>query len=140
VLRDVGAIVAGLAVAFGAIMAIQMIGHAIWAPPDDIDWNDVEAARTYISQLPFLALLFPIASYFVGAVAGPFVAGKIGTARPAVFAGVIGLVLLAATIANLIQIPHPYWFSGLALAAVLVGIWLGLQLSDSSGPGAHEGD
>lgn len=139
-LRDIGAIIAGLVVAFGAIMGVQMIGHAIWPPPTDIDWNNVGDARTYISQLPFLALLFPIASYFVGAIAGPFVASKIGTARPAVFAGVIGLVLLAATIANLIQIPHPYWFSALALAAVLVGAWLGLQLSDSSGPGAPEGD
>ena len=131
-LRDIGAIVAGLIVAFGAIMGVQMIGHSIWPPPTDIDWNDVEAARTYISQLPFLSLLFPIASYFVGAFAGPFVASKIGTARPMVFAGVIGLVLLAATIANLIQIPHPYWFAALALAAVLVGTWLALQLSDDS--------
>ena len=41
----------------------------------------------------------------------------------------IGVVLLAFTIANLIQIPHPTWFSVMAVAAVLVGGWLALQLA-----------
>lgn len=129
-LRDIAATVAGLAVAFGVIMGVQMIGHAIWPPPADLDWNDTEVIQTYVSQLPFLALLVPIVSYFLGALGGPLIASGIGTARPLVFAGVIGLVLLAATVANLIQIPHPYWFSALAIAAVLVGAWLAMQLSN----------
>jgi hypothetical protein len=105
-----------------------MVGHAIWPPPESLDWKDTEVVRTYVSQLPFLALLFPILSYFLGALAGPVVASKIGTARPVVFAGIIGLVLLAFTIANLIQIPHPHWFSALAVAAVPVGAWLAMNI------------
>jgi uncharacterized membrane-anchored protein len=127
-LRDVTATVLGLAVAIAVIMGIQMVGHAIWPPPESLDWKDTEVVRTYVSQLPFLALLFPILSYFLGALAGPVVASKIGTARPVVFAGIIGLVLLAFTIANLIQIPHPHWFSALAVAAVPVGAWLAMNI------------
>ena len=127
-LRDVGAVVAGLAVSVAVIMAVQMVGHAIWPPPEGLDWNDTEVVRTYASQLPFLALLFPIVSYFLGALAGPYVACRIGTLKPLVFVGIIGIVLLAFTIANLIQIPHPVWFSVLAVAAVLIGGWLALQL------------
>lgn len=128
-LRDVGAVILGLVVSFGVIMGIQMIGHAIWPPPEGLNRNDMDALQTYVSQLPFLALLAPIASYFFGALAGPFVASKIGMAQPKAFAAIIGLILLAATVANLIQIPHPVWFSVLAVAAVFIGAWLALQLS-----------
>ena len=128
-LRDIGAVIAGLAVSMAFIMAVQMIGHSLWPAPEGLDWNDEEVIRTYTSQLPFLALLFPIVSYFLGAFAGPFVACRIGTAKPVLFVGIIGIVLLAFTVANLIQIPHPVWFSVLAVAAILVGGWLALQLA-----------
>jgi hypothetical protein len=128
-LRDTGAGIAGLAVAIVIIMAIQAVGHAIWPPPESLDWNDTEVVRTYVSQLPFPALLFPILSYFLGALAGPIIASIISTARPIIFAGIIGLVLLAFTIANLIQIPHPHWFSALAIAAVLLGSWLAMNIA-----------
>ena len=128
-LRDIGAVIAGLAVSIAVIMAVQMIGHSLWPAPEGLDWNDEEVIRTYTSQLPFLALLFPIVSYFLGAFAGPYVACRIGTAKPVLFVGIIGIVLLAFTVANLIQIPHPAWFSVLAVAAVLVGGWLALQLA-----------
>jgi hypothetical protein len=130
VIRNTAAVIVGLLVAFGVIMGVQMIGHTIWTPPTDLDWNDAEAARTYVSQLPFLALMFPIISYFLGALGGPLVASGIGTARPLTLSGVIGTVLLAATIANLIQIPHPHWFSALAIAAVVIGAWLATQLAN----------
>jgi hypothetical protein len=130
-LRDIAAVVAGLAVSIAIIMVVQATGHALWPPPDGLDWNDTEVIRTYTSQLPFLALLFPIASYFLGAFGGPFVACRIGTVKPLVFVGIIGIVLLAFTIANLIQIPHPVWFSVLAVAAVVIGGWLALQFAEN---------
>ena len=131
-LRDIGAIIAGLAVSIAVIMAVQMVGHTLWPAPDGLNWNDTEVIRTYTSQLPFLALLFPIVSYFLGALAGPYVACRIGTAQPLLMVGVIGLVLLAFTVANLIQLPHPVWFSVSAIAAVIIGGWLAWQLGASA--------
>ena len=87
-LRDIGAIIAGLAVSIAVIMAVQMVGHTLWPAPDGLDWNDTEVIRTYTSQLPFLALLFPIVSYFLGALAGPYVACRIGIAKPLLLVGV----------------------------------------------------
>ena len=130
-LRDIGAMLAGLAVSIGVIMAVQMVGHSLWPPPEGLDWSDAEVIRTYTSQLPFLALLFPVGSYFLGTLAGPLLASRIGTQQPLVFVGVIGTVLLAFTVANLIQIPHPTWFSVAAVAAVIIGGWLALQLAGS---------
>ncbi|MDJ0812923.1 MAG: hypothetical protein QNJ23_04290 [Woeseiaceae bacterium] len=128
-LRAIGAVVAGLVVAVGIIMAVQVIGHKIWPAPEGLDWNDAEVIRTYTSQLPFLALLFPIISYFLGTLAGTYVACRISSAKPLALVGVVGLVLLAFTIANLISIPHPVWFSVTAVAAVIIGGWLSLQLA-----------
>lgn len=130
-LRNIAATLAGLVVSIGVIMAVQAVGHSIWPAPEGLDWNDPEVIRTYTSQLPFLALLFPIVSYFLGTLAGPLVASRIGTLQPLVYVGIIGIVLLAFTIANLIQIPHPVWFSVAAVAAVLIGGWLALQLAGS---------
>lgn len=48
------------------------------------------------------------------------------TFRPLLFAGIVGTFVLAATIANLVMLPHPTWFAaigivGIVLAAVAAG-------------------
>jgi len=132
-IRNALAAVIGLVIAIVTVLLVQRLGHTIYPPPPDLDTNNVAAMRTYISQLPLLALVFPIISYFLGALAGPFTASRIGTARPLLFAGGIGLILLAFTIATLIHIPHPHWFSALAIAAILLGAWLAMQLAGDRG-------
>lgn len=128
-LRNVIAIIAGLAIAILLVWSVQEIGHTLYPAPPSLDWNDADAVRTYISQLPFVALLFPVASYFLGSVFGPYAATRIGTARPIVVVGTITLVILALAVSTLIQLQPPLWFSALSVAAVLVGAWLALMLS-----------
>ena len=140
-IRDAIAVIVGLATGLILIYAIQKVGHTLYPPPENLDINDVEAARSYISQLPLLALLFPIISYFFGTLGGSFVGCAVGTARPAGLVGVIGLILLAFTIANLIRIPHPHWFSALAIAVVVGGALLAKRLAtEISGTEARDGN
>jgi uncharacterized protein YacL len=63
---------------------------------------------------------------------GTFAACKIGTAKPIVFAGVVGGLMLIATVANLIMIPHPLWFSILGVVGVIVAAWLGMKFGAST--------
>lgn len=128
-LRNVIAVAAGLAVAVLMVWLVQAIGHTIYPAPENLDWNDADAVHTYISQLPFVALLFPVASYFLGSVFGPYTATRIGTARPIILVGTIALVILAFAISTLIQLQPPVWFSALSVAAVLIGAWLALMLA-----------
>jgi len=130
VIRNAAAIIVGLAAAILLIFTIQKVGHFIYPPRADLDTNDVAVMRTYFSQLPLLAQLFPVFSYFMGAFVGPLVACAIGTAQPKNLVGIIGLILLALTISNLISIPHPHWFSAFALAVIVGGAWLAMQLAD----------
>lgn len=128
-IRDIGAALAGLFVTFVLIYLVEMIGHAIYPPPAALDFSDPEAMRPYIASLPFPALLFPMFAWFIGTFCGTLVACFIGTARPIIFAAIIGMLVLVGTITNLIWIPHPLWFAITAIIGIVVSAWLAMTLA-----------
>ena len=130
--RNAAAAVTGLVIAFVLIMLIEKLGHFIYPPPADLDFSDPEALRPYIATLPFLALLFPMIAWVVATFAGTVVASKIGTANPKSFGIIVGGLVLAGTIANLVMIPHPLWFSLVSLVAVAASAWIAVRVA--SGP------
>jgi hypothetical protein len=123
--RNIGAGIVGIFLAVGLVWAIESIGHLVYPPPADLDFANAEAMREYTDTVPIGALLFVAAAWFVGTLAGTFAACRIGTASPLVFVLVVGGLMLAATITNLMMIPHPLWFSALGIVVVLVGAWFG---------------
>jgi len=130
--RNVAAAITGVVTAFVLIMLIEKLGHIIYPPPPDIDFSDPEAMRPYIATLPFLALLFPMIAWVVATFAGTVLACKIGTANPLAFAAVVGGLVLAGTIANLIVIPHPVWFSAVSLAAIAASAWIAVRVASGA--------
>ena len=128
-IRNAAAIVVGIVTAFGLIWLIELLGHTIYPPPADLDFSDTEAIRPYIATLPVIALLFPMFAWFIGTFAGSLVGCYIGEARPLLFVGVVGGLVLAATIANLIVIPHPLWFSIISILGIVASAWLALQIA-----------
>lgn len=130
--RNVAAAIAGIFTAFALIMLIEKLGHIIYPPPPDLDFRDPEAVRPYIATLPFLALLFPMIAWVVGTFAGTIIACKIGTADPLLFAAIVGGLVLAGTIANLIMIPHPLWFSAVSLVAIAASAWIAVRVASGA--------
>ncbi len=128
-IRNIGALIAGIVTAFASIYLIEKLGHTIYPPPADLDFSDPEAIRPYIATLPIVALLFPMFAWFVGTFAGSLVANFCGDAKPYVFAGIVGGLVLAATVANLIMIPHPLWFSITSLIGIVASAWLANRLA-----------
>ncbi len=133
-LRNVLAGVAGIATAVAVLILLEKLGHTIYPPPADLDYSDTDAIRNYYSQLPLLALLFPMIAWIMGTFAGTLLACYVGTASTLTFAGVIGTLMLAATISNLIVVPHPLWFSIIAVVGVAGAAWLAMQLAPDRGP------
>ena len=78
----------------------------------------------YVATLPVGALLFVLASYVIATFDGVFIAGWIGRAKPFIFALVVGVLMLVATITNLLMIPHPLWFSAAAIVGIIVAAWI----------------
>lgn len=128
-IRNVAGAIVGLVIAFALIMLIEKVGHVIYPPPADLDFSDPEAVRPYIATLPILALLFPMFAWMIGTFSGSLIACVIGTARPLAFAILVGGLVFAGTIANLIVIPHPLWFSVLSLLGILASAWLAMLLA-----------
>lgn len=126
--KNIGAGIAGVAIAIAIVWLIETVGHSVYPPPPDLDFANAEAMRAYISTLPIGAFLFVGGAWFVATLCGTFAACKIGDARPLVFAGVVGGLMLVATTANLIMIPHPLWFSVLGIAGIFVAAWIGMTL------------
>lgn len=128
-IRDAAAVIAGVVTAFVLIMLIEKLGHLIYPPPADLDWSDPAAVRPYIATLPLYALLFPMLAWMIGTFIGSLLACFIGTARPLTLAGIVGGLVLAATIANLIVIPHPLWFSILSVLGIAASAWLAMRIA-----------
>lgn len=130
-----GAVV-GLAVAIATVMIMQKLGHMVFPPPAGFEVEDTAAARAYVDSLPLGAFLFVLASYFIGTFDGVFAACLIARFKYRAFAIIIGGLMLVATIANLILIPHPHWFSASAVAGIGLSAYLAFWLARRTLPKA----
>ena len=128
-IRNIAAIIAAILVAFSMIMLVEWLGHQVYPPPADFDFGDPEQVRAVIAALPVGAILFVAAAWAIGAFAGTFVGAMIGTAKPYIYAAIVGGLVLAGAITNLIIIPHPIWFSIAAPVGVIVATWLAWRLA-----------
>jgi len=66
------------------------------------------------------ALLFAFAAWVLAAFAGGSVACVMARVRPMLFAGIVGVFVLAATAANLVMLPHPTWFAVVAILSIVL--------------------
>ena len=119
----------GIVAALAVIALTQRLGHVVYPPPADLDVRDVEAFREYTAGMPIMALLFVLVAYYAGSLVGTFVAGWIAGFRTLIYAGVIGGLVLVGTVANLVEIPHPLWFSLLAVPGIPACAYLGSRLA-----------
>ncbi|MGB5512573.1 MAG: hypothetical protein WBM87_12755, partial [Woeseiaceae bacterium] len=117
--KNIGAGIVGVVIAIALVWLIEMVGHSVYPPPPNLDFADADAMRDYMSTLPIGAFLFVGGAWFVATLCGTFAACKIGTAKPIVFASVVGGLMLIATAANLLMIPHPLWFSILGVVGII---------------------
>ena len=128
-LRKVFGSLAGIIAAFAVITLVQMIGHQVIPPPSGMNPADPDSIREAMASLPIGAFLFVLLSYFLGAFTGSFVATWLGGVRVRTSAIVVGGLVFAATVANLVMIPHPIWFSVVALAGIPVSAFFGARLA-----------
>ena len=130
--RTVAAVVAGIVVAFATVMLIDTLNHALFPPPEGLDFSDPDAIRPYLATLPMGAFLLILASSVVAAFVGTLLACYIGRGNPLVYGGGVGGLVLAATIANFIAIPHPLWLVIATLIGIVLSTLLAMKLAPTS--------
>ena len=108
-LRKIGGVIGGIALAFIIVQAAEMIVHVMFPPPPGMNMTNMAEMKAFVAKLPTTALLLVLLGWFVGTFAGTSAAAKIGHSR--VPAYIVGAVLLGGGIANARMIPQPLWFT-----------------------------
>lgn len=128
--RRILPVVAGVAVAFLLVAVIEAAGHLLYPPPPGLDFNDHEQVKSFIANLPVQAFLVVLAAWSMATLGGGVVACWVARERPWRYAIVIGVVVLAATVANLLMIPHPGWMAFSAVVAIIVMTILAARIGE----------
>jgi hypothetical protein len=131
VVRSILAVGAGLVLANLVIFSVQILIVVIFPYPEGVGRWNADAVKAHIEQhgFPTDVLLFVLAGYALGAFAGGFVAAWIARRALAVHAGVIAALLMAASVMNMLSIPHPIWFWIACLAVFLPFALIGARLA-----------
>ncbi len=118
--KKVDAAVLGINAAGLIVAIVEALGHAVYPIPPDVDFNDSVQFGSYVKSLPIGAFLFVAGGWTLATLGGGLLACFIAKEKPFVYSGIVGGFILVATVANLIMIPHPLWFSISALIAIAV--------------------
>ncbi len=118
--RKIAAAVLGIIVAGLLVAAAEGLGHTVYPIPLDMDFKDPVQFGNYVQSLPIGAFLFVAGGWTLGTLGGGLLACFIAREKPFVYSGIVGGFILVGTVANLIMIPHPLWFSISALIAIAV--------------------
>jgi hypothetical protein len=117
--RLIFGIVTGIVLAFAAVFAIDLAGHAIYPLPSGLDMDDPEAVAEFIETMPAAASALVLAAFFAGALGGGVAAAAIS--RRAWTVWPVAGVLAAAGLAKLLMIRHPLVLQIGSVAAPLLG-------------------
>jgi MFS family permease len=115
--RSILSVLGGAAVGVFTISFIQYLSHQLYPLPSNLDVNDQTAMSAALNNAPATVLLLVLLAYALGSFLGGMVAARYAPGRPVLHALLVGVLLLAAGIANLWVMPHPMWF---VVASVLV--------------------
>ena len=125
VFRAVGAIAAGILVAFILVVAVELFSAVVHPVPPDFGGTMDEMCK-HIERYPQWVLALVVPAWAGTAFASTWIAGRLGNRGCALF---IGLLLVTALIFNISKLPYPIWFKVASLIVIPCSIAAGLYLS-----------
>ncbi|MFN6135057.1 MAG: hypothetical protein ACK475_02105 [Bacteroidota bacterium] len=124
-IRTVLAVLSGVIASALVIAAVEMFGHSLFmngaAVPAPADMSAVQA---YAEGMSFGALASLLVAWCAGAYIGSMVAIRIVKGAERVTTLWVGGFVLAATVMNFFQFPHPIWLMVGAIVLIPVASWL----------------
>lgn len=132
VFRAVGAIVAGMLVAFILVVAVELFSAIVHPVPPDFGGSTDEMCK-HVERYPPWVLAVVVPAWAGAAFAGTWTTGRLGHRGCALF---VGLLLLTAVILNISMLPYPIWFKIVSLIMISSAIVCGVYLSSRRGAAA----
>lgn len=134
ILRSIAAVVAGFIAASIVMTIVEAInGHVLYPELGKAaeGMTDREAIRALLATAPVGAFLIVIVGWFLGGLAGGWVAARLAPKSALGHALVLGALLTLAGIANNLMIPPPLWFWIASLVVLLPATYLGARFAQS---------
>jgi hypothetical protein len=122
IMRMLMGIVAGVVVAFLCVFAVEWIGHDLYPTPAGLDLNKPADQARLMEAMPSAAKAMVLIGWFVGALAGAWVANRI--AGRGLAGWIVALLVIAAGVATMLMITHPGWMWAGGIALPLLGAWI----------------
>ncbi|TXE17151.1 hypothetical protein ES692_10875 [Psychroserpens burtonensis] len=105
-----------------------LIGHQLFPFPEGANPMDMEWIKNNMNRIPTGAKVMVVIGHFMGIMAGMFIAGLISKTS-LVPAYIVGGLMLAATVFNIIMLPKALWFSSSDIVLAVAGLWIGKSLA-----------
>lgn len=131
-LRTIAAVLLGFIVASIVMTIVESINGRVLHPDlakaaEGI--KDRESMRALLASAPVTAFIVVLVGWFLGGVAGGWVAVRVA-GRSSLRAGlVVGVLLTLAGIANNLMLPPPLWFWAVSMLVLLPSAYLGARLA-----------
>ena len=132
--RSILAVLGGGLVCGIVVFAVEAISSRVFPLPPGVDPKDPEALLAAIAQLPPGAFLFILLAWFLGPLAGAWVAARLAPGSPVVHGMILAGLVLASAVVNMVVLPHPTWMWLAAPVVILGGGWLGARLARPASP------
>ena len=129
ILRSIFGVVVGVLVGGALVAAIEASGQSVFPPPPGLDPTDPESFRALMDEIPAGAFLLLLVAHFFGSLIGAWLAARVGAYRHTLHAAITAGVFLAFGVANLVRLPHPWWFAVADVAAYVAAGWLAGRLA-----------
>lgn len=128
-LRNVLALVGGIAIGSGVNMALITLGPSVIPPPAGVDVTSAEGLRSAMHLFEPRHFIMPFLAHALGTLAGALVAWLAAGSHRARMAYAVGGFFLLGGVAAAFMIPAPAWFVALDLLVAYVPMaWLATQV------------
>ena len=125
ILKRVLAVFVGIMFGGLVVWAVEMLGHSLYPPPANFDFNDKNALDAFITNAPFGSKLFIIIAYASGSFIGGLITQLIAQTKTNTPSLITGTFLMIAGIMNMLNIPHPLWMVISCVAVFIPFAYLG---------------
>jgi hypothetical protein len=132
--RNILALLAGIVAGGITIALIQALNVKFYPRPPVIDFKDQAAMAKYMAGLPVGAFLIVLLSYLVGFTLAVFLAIRLSVSTPERQGLLATMFFGAASVLNLMSLPHPMWFWIANLAVLIVAAMAGGKLGRRARP------
>lgn len=121
--RGIVAVVVGVVTASITVFAVESISNTLYPMPSGLDPTVPEQLRAHVGSLPMLAFVIVLSAWTLGTFVGGLLAARIAGRAPLRHAAIVAGFILAATIMNLVMLPHPVWVALLAVLLIPLAAW-----------------